>query len=450
MKQASPFYVYLTSSASTDFYTNNTLTSFTNNLTAPLTFPQNEEWNVAVHSIFSSNIVLDEDSKFVKVVTDIINPVYSHNQALAITTRPRTDYSEGRLLSYEPVNKEYFALNGSHISQISISFTTENGTPLKLTVGQPTLVILEFKRMERKKQFVVRVDSSQDPTGSAVNFQASLPPMLSLDPRQRWAVTLNSIIYNGEFKNILPSNTSNYIEVEMPDPASALGASSTPKSIIKRVPLIWDTLDSQQDLFNKIKLVLNKFAQDRNGRLLTGNANVRTANQIAANQPPSGLDENIFDNIRNDPENGILKMTCKARKGFLKIPYAWGVLLGARKEPTADGFIHYKMNKDQLIKMEQPMNYNAWVPNFMMVYASFVDHNSLGHISAPILRTIPLTLSPHPEYYRTYEPKMEEYHTVTYSQLANLQFHLRQINGEYIQFKNEDQTVIISLKFIQV
>lgn len=446
MKQVSPFYVYLTSSASTDFYTNNTLTSFTNNLTAPLTFPQNEEWNVAVHSIFSSNIVLDTDSKFVKVVTDIINPVYSHNQALAITTRPRNDYSTGRLLSYEPVNKEYFALNGSHVSQISISFTTEHDTPLKLTVGQPTLVILEFKRMENKKQFVVRVDSSQDPTGSAVNFQASLPPMLSLDPRQRWAVTLNSIIYNGEFKNILPSNTANFIEVEMPDPASALGASSTPKSIIKRVPLIWETLDSQQDLFDKITKALSKFMQDRNGRLITGNEEVIT-NQIVTN---ANLDENIFTNIRNDPENGILKMSCRAKQGFLKLPYAWGVLLGARKDPTPDGFIQYKMNKDQQIKMEQPMNYNAWVPNFMMVFASFVDHNALGHISAPILRTIPLTLSPHPEYYRTYEPKMEEYHTVTYSQLANLQFHLRQINGDYIQFKNEDQTVIISLKFIQV
>ena len=105
----------------------------------------------------------------------------------------------------------------SLLSQIDITLQDYKNHTLLLTFGQPTIVVLEFKKMRKRKEFILRVESTKDPFGTPGDFQVDLPPGMSLDPHRKWDVALTSMIYNGSFAKF-PSETKNvqqYFTVEI-------------------------------------------------------------------------------------------------------------------------------------------------------------------------------------------------------------------------------------------
>ena len=135
----------------------------------------------------------------------------------------------------------------------------------------------------------------------------------------------------------------------------------------------------------------------------------------------------------------------------LWIPVAWATMLGCGKAPEYNASeVLIELEKGEEYSFDQPLNFNIWTPNFMIVYANFIEYSSIGHVSAPVLKVVPLELSVDSEFYRLYESRSEELHRVTHSQLNNVRFQLRKIDGTPLEFLNKLQNVILTLKFISV
>ena len=159
---ANHFYVYLVSS---DFTSSklNTPSHFINTLQTPRNLPVSENWQVALHGLYASNITKSRDEHLVQIDCSIILPKYDTGRTIGICTRPKQNSKEGRLICHEPVKKEFFPLRNQVITEIEIKLCNRKNIALDFVLVQPTLVILEFKKMSKdEKEYIIRVDSKQD------------------------------------------------------------------------------------------------------------------------------------------------------------------------------------------------------------------------------------------------------------------------------------------------
>lgn len=451
LRNKNHFYVYLNSSDINRNFQENSTTKFTTTLGEVIHLPQHENWRVALSSIYFSNQFVRDTSLFVTVQTSIIQPTFNQGKDLAVCIRKESNSSavydttkENEFNFFEPIKKEFFPLATSHLSSIDISLTSKGGEQLTLGYGQPTLVVLEFKRiMEDANEFIVRFDSSDDVSGSSANFTAKVPPLLSINPQNRWKVSLNSIIYNGEFAQLPPQTATdgNYLEMsyftakarkkqkleaEKAQSSNRVVKAKTVKPTVVRVPLIGNIFESNEELFQNVKLSLDR----------------------STYEAFSGANKKLFTFSRIST-NGKLTFT-PTINGRFSIPHAWGALLGSTRRPQDDGRIYYQLTGKEDFSFEVPIDYKIWVPHFMLLYANFIDYTTIGSVQAPILRSIPLSRESNSQNeYRIYEPPSDELHSVSYSQLRDLQFQLRTISGMPIEFKHSNQKVIISLKFMK-
>lgn len=137
-------YVYLNSSDSTDYFEDNTTTKFRNILAKPLALPYDEQWCVGLSSFCCSNLLVDDDQRFVKIASHIIAPVFNVERVFVVSTRKKADRTNNRQIYFEPINKEYYPVETSLLSQIDITLQDYKNHTLSLTFGQPTIVVLEF------------------------------------------------------------------------------------------------------------------------------------------------------------------------------------------------------------------------------------------------------------------------------------------------------------------
>ena len=138
------------------------------------------------------------------------------------------------------------------------------------------------------------------------------------------------------------------------------------------------------------------------------------------------------------------------QKGTLFIPYSWAVIIGSTRAPLkGTNDVQYNLRAEEPFRFEGRMSYKAWLPNFMLLYADFIEYTAIGHVQAPIMKMIPLFHDDDDTRdYRGYEPKNDEFHKITFSQLQRLRFELRTINGDFIHFEDNDSKIVMSLKFI--
>ena len=135
----------------------------------------------------------------------------------------------------------------------------------------------------------------------------------------------------------------------------------------------------------------------------------------------------------------------------MKVPYNWALILGSTRAPKkGSDEVEYSLRAGQSFCFEGKMNYKAWLPNFMLLYANFIDYTSIGGVQAPVMKMIPLFHDDLEDTdYRGYEPKNTEYHKISYSQLESLRFELRSIDGRLIKFDSPRSKIILSLKFLR-
>ena len=188
-------------------------------------------------------------------------------------------------------------------------------------------------------------------------------------------------------------------------------------------------INDNETLFKKFVAMMNKFESS-----------------IAYNPE---LPERLFYHFRRN-DNGVVSFRAKYDTK-LWIPQTWAAMLGCGERPNDFSNVLITISKGEDYMFFQPLNHNIWTPNFMLVYANFIEYSSVGHMAAPILKVVPIEISSeNAEYYRYYESKNEETHRVTHSQLNNVRFQLRKIDGHPLNFINKLQNIVITLKFISV
>ena len=405
---------------------------------------------------------MEPSLEILKVKSDVINPTFTQNKTLSIVSRKPFNTEQGRLAYFEPLVKEYYPVRSTHINNISVWLTDRKDRPIGLRYGQPTIVVLKFQKMPVKnRSFIVRVQSSDDPSGTSSDFQANLPPGLSANPEQKWSVSLNSILYKGKFvQNIYNANPVLYLKSwqetdsveeeqasDEPDTEEVLiendlNASRTEEQKVEKKTEEVEEVEKERVTFvSEIPLTHSHF--NRNSELF------RHFKQSLAKHKatlPNGSSAKVFRRVRLTPASGKI-IVGTILETELNISWSWAVMLGIKKSPDAYGLVVLKFKPYQEYEFDMPMNYNVWTPNSIFLYANFIDYSPIGHVEAPILKIIPILEEGGTNTYHLFESQTEERHSVVFSQLSNLRFQLRRVDGERVEFEKQfPSDVILSLK----
>ena len=420
------FNLYLSSGDINAYSSKNTPCDFRTPLPTSLFLPKEHNWRVALSHISVSNEI-ENSSDFIKVNTSLIQPEFNQEKCIAVLTKNTSQYSETFKHS-EPTKREYYNIATTHISTIEISLTDAKGNKLEVQFSQPTLIILHFQRM-KEKEFIVRFDSYDDKKGTASNFNGAIPPSLGANPYQKWKVSLNSIIHTGDFAQLPPVEGDKF-------PIYA-------KYLYKRAGLD-DSMALEGDEYRDTQTFIGSGKVRNNVNLFNiVKKSLEGMNYLVAdrNDKPTPL----FSFIRyyNSKIRFEVRTPCTVR-----FPYGWAVLMGSTKIPDKNGYVSYELEPNNIFEFEKAADYKAWIPQYMLLYTNFIDYSPFGSQFVPILRAIPLTnkSTTRGKYY-FYEPKMDEYHNVTFSQIQDVNFKLCSINGRLIDFSYRDARIILTLKF---
>lgn len=437
----SPFYVYLDSSDQPSYTTKNSNTQFTNILAQTLHLPSAQGWCVALKSLICGNTQQGkkegpDNFGFIKVHTNLIQPLYGQEKVLAVCTREEPDYIGERLINFEPRNRNFYPLQSDLVSSIDIVLTTVTDRQLAFTLGNPTQVVLEFRRMPAKKEFTIRVNSRDDVGGTPASFGTRLPPMLSHDPTQKWNVSLTNMIFSGRFDKFPLTDDEKKISVKYFN-TSYEDTLEVEQTVSVQ---ILDTINSNKQLSVAFGIALKKFTYQ------TPEENQMSIKYQGRYPPPPSEGKHLFRFTIFNKDRGTYKYESKFLT-HLKIPYRLAVMMGSTMQPTSEGMVVYRIQPDSLFGFEEPMKYNVWIPNFLMLYCNFIESSPIGNVLAPILKTIPIIIKTEEDEYRTYESVTDEPHRVTFSQLSNLKFLLKTVDGREAPFVGNLPTTILTLKF---
>lgn len=441
-KRESPFYIYLNSSDLNSYSSTNSNTFFVNLLGETIHLPSSQDWCVALKSLTCSNTLeIDTEEKsagLIKVKTSLIQPTFGQERVLAVCTRERPDNQQQRLVHFEPENKSFYPLSTDLLSLIDITLTDIEDNQLKFALGAPTLIVLEFRRMTDKSEFTIRVNSQDDKGGSAADFGVQLPPMLSHDPNQKWSVSLSSLIYDGKFDSIPLSDHEKKITVKYLNTTQSVPSIT---SLDIYVPLT-NTREGRNftkniELAKIFQLSLSKaLYEDESKQMEVKNAGYEE----------DGLQ--LFNTILFNPETEIFKFATRMPTTLI-IPYRLAIMLGSTRTPDENGNIVYELSTGQLFSFEEPMKFNIWIPTFLLLYCNFIEYSHIGNALAPVLKTIPIHLNKDEKEFKTYESVSQELHRVSFSQLSNLKFKLKTVDGRDAPFNSGNATVVLTLKFVK-
>ena len=456
------FYVYIVSSdLGDDHAEHNTTVKFTNTLPESLYFDKSKNWSVALQHIHVSNFFGSAKIELINVQCNLVQPSVIQDNTLSLFVRPEYNQENGRFCYYEPGVKEFFPLATSVISSISISLTDQDGKLLKLKEGQPTIVCLHFKNnMANKDRFVIRVKSSDDPTGTAADFRATLPPLLSADSQKKWAVGLNSLAFKGRFKQHeyngtpklyirsweervkttpkpnknMPELAENQLGASVLESADDNSSSSDDEIEIETINHVTDEIMfSVEHFLNNEKMFLALKSALSKHKFTTA----------------AGVNEN-FMRIRMNPMSGRVSFNVQ-RHTEISFPQQLASMLGLFRPPDSRGDVVVSLRPYEELQFDRPMNCNFWIPNSVFIYANFINFSPIGTVESPVLKIVPVKEMPEPNEYGRYEAKHLELHRVIFSQLSNLRFQIRRVDGAPITFdSNFPSEIILSLQFVEM
>jgi hypothetical protein len=223
---AENFFIHLVSNAN-HLSEENTLDKFVNHFPFPLQLPEREKWGVALHALYMPNSPAFppvENVKFkdliharqlagqnsIAVHCKELSPRIGERQPLSIHTRRlyQTKRLNSTLHVYEPRKKQFFRIEASYIQRLTIELTTLKGKSLKIAPSQPTILILEFKKMSGETYSTIIKNSGEGyewfDFNTRTNFRLSLPAELSPSSagNTQWEVALASLTYEPYFDQL--------------------------------------------------------------------------------------------------------------------------------------------------------------------------------------------------------------------------------------------------------
>ena len=428
------FYLYLSSGDVNAYSAANTSMKFRVPFATPFVLPREQNWCVGLSQISYPNSLRTTTivSPFVKVYSSIIQPRYNQEKILAIIPR---NTAEKDFQHFEVSKPEYFPLGTSHVSGIDIELSDIDGGVLSNTISQPTILVLKFKKMTTE-EFVVRFDSQQDTKGKASDFMGQLPTSLLQDPNQKWEVSLNSFLYKGNFANIPP-----------------IFGERVPLRVISTCFKIAQADEEEMSHDYEGDFVQTEVPCEEKAYL---QGNKMNNNMMVFSKFKAAMDTFIFhvDKTTKERYFKYLRMhedviRFEVNKDcLLKIPYSWAAVMGTTDPPDEEGNVNIQLVKGQTYKFPNKVDFTTWIPRYILLYCDFIDHSPFGSYYVPVLKTIPLKSVTKTSFINQfYEPKTDEFHPVTFSQMQNVKFQLRTIDGRPAQFNYDSARVLLTLKF---
>jgi hypothetical protein len=385
--------------------------------------PRVTKGNVILYGCKQNHISHPEQKfpKLVKIVSDdvqqqIFNSEYSKD-LLCFCPDFR---NEDKYFFHEFENRQYVPLANSILTDLNVKLMDSNNQYLQLLKGVPTIIKLDFKKMNTDEKFFnVRLTSAKNasfPNNTKASFRVKLPNTLSLE--RTWKVCLTSISHPNIFKTFLNDINSRKILIRHKG------------NITHQYILEHKTYTKESFLSN-----LNKLLKAS----LVGRVEINQSNQVVFHfiqQDVEILASNYFFNIIG--YNGVLD----EMKGFTRVSIseAENVL---KNDITSDG----RTDTEYEWTLSLPIDLNFLRPDYMIAYTNIVSPSIIGGLYSKILRVIPIKNASDADYIVS-EFHHKEYLELQNTEISEVEIELRAHDGNLVDF-GFDQNVILNLEFRQ-
>jgi hypothetical protein len=490
-KDDDQFFVYLLSGASLRLAPQNTLTKFRNYLADEIKLKKSENWYVALQSLFMSNVSEPntDKNKVIKVECPQIHQRIGEKPVLSIHSRT----SAGSEHIYEAKVKQYFRLESELISYLDVNICNVDNSLLDLVSDQPTVIVLEFKKMSpRRSIHTLRVSNDDYDTNmyrdmnTSTNFRVQIPTEFSpkrIYNNPPWELALTSITYEPKFLQAAPKTDNKKIYMfktgfrsrkrKNEDPDSDIVnmqqsniLSSTPSPMSESINS--DVADSRLEsstgadaqissphLNNDIIQAGSESptqTQERNKRSITiSNEHFLTVEDIVYKNKTVlaktfiGLFKKLARACRLDLEASIIHGRIVIHGENNTVPFGMAMptyyanMLGLPISTPfwkEENYVYMEFKK--MIEFTGlNIDFNANIPRTLLVYVNCVEPSFVGDAYVPLLKSFPVKRRDVGlDKYVTYEPKHMEFKKMSYSAINYLHFRFLKLNGEEVDVKD--------------
>jgi len=353
--------------------------------------------------------------KLVKIVSeDVKQQIFNSEYSKDLLCFCPDFQKEDKFFFHEFENRQYVPVANSIITDINIKLLDSNNQYLQLLKGVPTIVKLDFKKMNLDENFFnVRLTSAKNssfPNNTKASFRVKLPNTLSLE--RTWKVCLTSISHPNTFKTFLQDINSR-------------------KILIRHKGNITHQYVLEHKTYTKERLVktLDKLFQAS----LVGRVSLKE-NHLSCRFIQDDVDllaSNYF--LKLIGYNGVLDEI----KGFTKVSINDDENVNRFYMPDTSSY-EYEWN------LSLPMDIHFLRPDYMISYTNIVSPSIIGGLYSKILRVIPIHNSEN-DYVVT-EFHHKEYLELQNTEINEIEIELRAHDGSLIDF-GFDQNIILNLEF---
>ena len=358
-KKGKQFYMYAFSNAEGAGLKDNSLSNFTNTLSNPLSFSDKNEWKMSIRALFMSNNLISEyDTDFLQIKCNQLSADNNSNQIISLhSKKPSAKHLTTH--TWIPRNVEWFTPISNYIESLTFTLLDNHSEQILLAPGQPTIILLEFKKISSKmKEFIVRVSSK--PTLQYMDnkpniFRASLPLEHSFFAQSPFEMAVNSITYTPQFKQT-------YYGAD-----AKIGiALMNEDEVIKAVDI---PLDEAMECSCDDELIFTLSELLKDFQYKYGKANGFPPIEIEVDRDTNKVS---FFTPSVNPFAALQMKTVK-----MNIPYSLGIQLGMYSiEVQKDETINFHIEVNSKTKGDLPMNVNALIPRSQFYCTQILQNRS--------------------------------------------------------------------------
>ena len=401
--------IYCVSNASSNIFTNNSLTSFKNILPKNLDLEKNQ-WEIGIVKFgFHFNTINNLQPSIVSVSTDVVtDSLSSQNYSTLIYDTSLLEADRRNYYYHYVKHIKYYPIRNTFIDSININFLDINGQQISLQTGQPSIVHFHLRTMNPEKinkTHYVRIDSKIDALNDFDNKNNNF-----------WVHLKNSILLNQNSKLSL-------VDISFPNSIRNISSDAP--------PILLSVLIGNKNQYVYIEIPP--------GRYLTNESLVNAIN--------NALPENKRQLCNFSVVNRRFKIKIfDKRVTGISIPLYYQHILGITKSEEKVFILEDKIvillqpEKPYLCPDEMNVMYNY--PGVMLCHTNFVKHSIAGDSFYPILKIIPTQTSSTGEYISVHFENLE-FIDANAEYLKELHFEFKDIHGNFIDF-NDDRKIILN------
>ena len=485
------FFVYLLSNASLDLYPSNTLSRFKVALTSPLLVNRHHGWKLALSSVSChNNINLENrnETTYFFVDCNIINPQLNGRRSIGEFALQPFSTKKARRLEESKKTLVYQSLSTDIVDHIEISLKDDKYNDLKVLAGQPTVVVLHFKKMPALGQeFVLTIDSrSEDfPENKIDDFRCNFPLEMSMLHDKTMEVALLSMRYPVRYAEERLEGYGNFVRLHNITSLSKFSPRTNffnNKAADLRV-LLTDALrmpemrglipgpavqldnvgiagSRKYDFVPQMLEALNKMeftpAEEVSRRRreggdeptvvyvdeIQGRADVEMEEEEEDEEEEGGGEEEEFQDAETRPvlfENykDILIKTTVNKTCVLEMPAHFALRLGLEPTLIKNGRVYTILIEELSKRFGNYIDLDANMPSTALLYSSMIQPSVVGSGYGNILKIFPFASPKKRQLYHLYEAENLEWHKLSQADFNNIEFALRQGDGGKMPFSEE-------------